>query len=200
MLHPLKSTSICLILLLAVSIFVSQFAEAANTTPITVGTIPNKTLKVNETYSVDLSSYFDDADGDTLTYTASSGDTGKATVSLSTATLTVTAVAAGSVTITATATDPDGEDVSQEFTVTVQAANQAPIAVGTIPDLELMLGASGEIVDASRYFDDEDVGALEYTVASSDTTVVTLSLLEPAVTVNHVGVGTATVTITASDL
>ena len=199
MLKRLTPPSIFLILLLGITLCVSGDAEAANTTPITVGTIPDKTLKVNETYSVDLDNYFDDEDGDTLTYTASSGDTAKATVSLSSATLTVTAVAVGSVTIEATATDPDDADVTQEFTVTVESANKAPTAKGTIPDFDLMLGASGVTVDASLYFDDEDVGALEYTVASSDTSVVTLSLLEPAVTVNHVGVGTATITITASD-
>ena len=192
------STSL-IILLMIVSLCISGVAEAANTTPITVGTIPDKTLKVNETYSVDLESYFDDEDGDTLTYTATSGDTVKATVSVSNATLTVTAVAVGSVTIEATATDPDDADVTQEFTVTVKSANKAPTAKGTIPNFDLMLGASGVIVDASLYFSDEDVGALEYTVASSNTAVVTLSLLEPSVTVNHVGVGTATITITATD-
>ena len=199
MLKRLTPLSIFLTLFLGMPLFVSSGAEAANTTPITVGTIPDKTLKVNETYSVDLEGYFDDGDGDTLTYTATSGDTVKATVSVSNATLTVTAVAVGSVTIEATATDPDGENVTHEFTVTVKSANKAPTATGTIPDFDLMLGASGVTVDASLYFSDEDVGALEYTVASSDTAVATLSLLEPAVTVNHVGVGTATITITASD-
>ena len=198
MLQQLRTARFFLMLLLSVTLSASGVAEA-NNTPITVGTIPDKTLKINETYSVDLSGYFDDEDGDTLTYTATSGDTVKATVSVSNATLTVTAVAVGSVTIQATATDPAGEDVTQEFTVTVESANEAPTAKGTIPDFDLMLGASGVTVDASLYFDDEDVGALEYTVASSDTAVATLSLLEPAVTVNHVGVGTATITITASD-
>ena len=188
-----------IILLMIVSICISGVTEAANTTPITVGTIPDKTLKVNETYSVDLEGYFEDGDDDTLTYTATSGDTVKATVSVSNAELTVTAVAVGSVTIEATAADPAGEDVTQEFTVTVESANKAPTAKGTIPNFDLMLGASGVTVDASLFFNDEDVGALEYTVASSNTAVATLSLLEPAVTVNPVGVGTATITITARD-
>ena len=199
MLKRLRTTRIYLILLLAVSLFGAQFAHAANTSPVTVGTIPDNTFKVNETYTVDLSGYFDDGDGDTLTYTASSGDTTKATVSVSSATLTVTAVAVGSVTIEATATDPDGEEATQEFTVTVQTANTAPAAVGTMDDHDLLLGASTVTVDASLYFTDEDVEALSYAATSSDTAVATLSVSGSAVTVNHVGAGTATITVTATD-
>ena len=174
MLKRLRATRIYLILLLAVSLFGAQFAHAANTSPIAVGTIPDKTFKVNETYTVDLSGYFNDGDGDTLTYTASSGDTTIATVSVSSATLTVTAVAVGSVTIEATATDPDSEDATQEFTVTVQAAaNTAPTTVGTMDDHDLLLGASTVTVEASLYFTDEDVEALSYTATSSDTAVAT---------------------------
>ena len=160
-------------------------------------------MKVNETYketyTVDLSGYFDDTDGDTLTYTASSGDTTKATVSVSSATLTVTAVAVGSVTIEATATDPDGDNVTQEFTVTVQSANTAPTTVGTMPDHDLLLGGSTVTIDASLYFTDTDVETLSYTAASSDTAVATLSVSGASVTVNHVGAGTATITVTATD-
>ena len=200
MLKRLRTTRIYLILLLAVSLFGAQFAEAANTAPTPVGTIPDKTFKVNETYTVDLSGYFDDGDGDTLTYTASSGDTTKATVSVSSATLTVTAVAVGSVTIEATATDPGGEEATQEFTVTVEAAaNTAPAAVGTMDDHDLLLGGSTVTVEASLYFTDEDVEALSYAATSSDTAVATTSVSGAGVTVNHVGAGTATITVTATD-
>ena len=157
-------------------------------------------MTVNDTYTVDLSGYFNDGDGDTLTYTASSGDTTKATVSVSSATLTVTAVAVGSVTIEATATDPDDEDATQEFTVTVQApANTAPTTVGTMDDHDLLLGASNVTIEASLYFTDDDVDTLTYTATSSDTAVATLSVSSAAVTVNHVGAGTATITVTATD-
>ena len=200
MLKRLRTTRIYLILLLAVSIFGAQFAHADNTSPVAVGTIPDKTFKVNETYTVDLSGYFDDGDGDTLTYTASSGDTTIATVSVSSATLTVTAVAVGSVTIEATATDPDDEEATQEFTVTVEAAtNTAPAAVGTMDDHDLLVGASTVTVEASLYFTDEDVEALSYTATSSDTAVATTSVSFAAVTVNQVGAGTATITVTATD-
>ena len=199
MLKRLRTPRIYLILLLAVSLFGAQFAHAANTSPIVVGTIPDKTLEVNGTYTVDLSGYFNDGDGDTLTYTANSGDTTIATVSVSTATLTVTAVAVGSVTIEATATDPDSEEATQEFTVTVQTANTAPTTVGTMDDHELLLGGSTVTVEASLYFTDEDVEALSYAATSSDTAVATLSVSGAAVTVNHVGAGTATITVTATD-
>ena len=84
---------------------------ASNTAPAASGTIPDQTVEVGgDAATVDASSYFTDADGDTLTYTASSSDTTKATVSVSSATVSITAVAAGTATITVTATDPGGTD------------------------------------------------------------------------------------------
>ena len=72
-----------------------------------MGTISDQALDVGGTAAtVDVSGYFSDPDGDTLTYTVSSSDTNVATASVSNATVTVTAVAAGSATITVTATDP----------------------------------------------------------------------------------------------
>ena len=56
----------------------------ANRSPISVGTIPNQTVRVGETAgTVDLSSYFSDPDGNPLTYSATSSNTSKATVSVS---------------------------------------------------------------------------------------------------------------------
>ena len=80
----------------------------SNRAPTAVGTIAAMTASVskgNET--LDASSYFSDADGDTLTYTATSSAVSKATVSVSGATVTITPVAAGPATITVKATDPE---------------------------------------------------------------------------------------------
>ena len=75
MLQRLITTSLSLVLLLAISVFVPGIAEA-NEAPTTVGTIPAQTLKVSGTdAAIDVSSYFSDPDGDTLTYTATSSDT-----------------------------------------------------------------------------------------------------------------------------
>ncbi len=47
-----------------------------NRAPQAVGTIPERTLSVGETATVDVSSYFSDLDGDALSYTAASSNAG----------------------------------------------------------------------------------------------------------------------------
>ena len=88
------------------------FSVKVNAAPAASGTIPNSTIDVetNPSYSVNVSTYFTDANNDTLTYTVTSSNTAAATVSLSNTTVTVTAVDRGSATITVTATDPHATD------------------------------------------------------------------------------------------
>ena len=200
MLQRLITASIFLMLLLGVSfLFVSGVAEA-NTAPTTVGTIPKQTLKLGgAAVTIDVSSYFSDGDGDTLTYTATSGDTTKVTASVSGADVTLTPVAGGTVTVIVQATDPEGAFAKQDITVNVDTPAAAPVAVGTIPNFDLLLGASNVTIEASLYFSDANGDDLSYTASSSDTAVATLSVSFAAVTVNHVGAGTATITITATD-
>ena len=199
MFQRLIPSSIFLILLLIVSVFVQGVAEA-NNAPTTVGTIPKQTLTLGgAAVTIDVSSYFSDADGDTLTYTATSDDTTKVTASVSGADVTFTAVAGGTVTVIVQATDPEGAFAKQDITVQVDTPAAAPVAVGTIPNFDLLLGASSVTIDASLYFSDANGDVLTHTATSSDTAVATISLLDPAVTVNHVGVGTTTITITATD-
>jgi len=77
-------------------------------------------VNVGDNVSVDdVSPYFSDPDGDILTYTARSSNTGLAMASVSVSTVTVTGVAEGSATITVTATDPGGLSATQSFDVTV---------------------------------------------------------------------------------
>ena len=199
MLQRLIPSSIFLILLLIVPVFVQGVAEA-NNAPTTVGTVPKQTLKLGgAAVTIDVSSYFSDADGDTLTYTATSGDTAKVTVSVSGADVTLTPVAGGTVTVIVQATDPEDAFAKQDITVQVEAPAAAPVAKGTIPNFDLLLGASNVTIEASLYFSDANGDDLTYTAASSDTAVATLSVSSAAVTVNHVGAGTATITITATD-
>ena len=185
-----------------------------NRAPAASGTIPNITKKASDSaVDVDLSGYFTDADGDTLTYTAISSDTSKATVSLSDATLTVTPVAAGTPTITATATDPDGEFATQSFTMTVNVANRAPVASTTIPNQTLPRvyapNDSSVILSLENYFSDPDGDALTYTAPLNDTSKVVvlnfyhgpskLRIFPPLA--NATGnSGTGSITVTATDI
>ena len=199
MLQRLPNLGIFLILILLVSSFVPGVAEA-NEAPTTVGTIPAQTVEVSGTAAtVDVSSYFSDPDGDTLTYTVSSSDTAIATVSVSSATVTISAVAAGTATITVTATDPDAATAAQTISVTVNPANRAPAAVGTVPAQTVKVGGTAATVDVSSYFSDADGDTLTYTVSSSDTAIATVSVSSATVTISAVAAGTATITVTATD-
>ena len=178
----------------------SLTVTSENKAPTTVGTIPKQTLTLGEAaVTIDVSSYFSDADGDTLTYTATSGDTTKVTVSVSGADVTLTPIATGTVTVVVQATDPDGAFAKQDMTVDVQTPPAAPVVKGTIPNFDLLLGASSITIVASLYFSDANGDVLTYTATSSDTAVATISLSDPLVTVNHIGVGTAAITVTATD-
>ena len=178
--------------------------EAANNAPTTNGTIPAQTVKVGGSdTTVDVSSYFSDADNDTLTYTASSSDTAKATVSVSSATVSITAVAAGTATITVTATDPGSLTATHTFSLTVNPQNSAPTTSGTIPDETLVTDGNTSQntrdLDVSSYFSDPDGDILTYTASSSDTAKATVSVSSATVTLTAVAAGTATITVTATD-
>ncbi len=97
----------------------------SNRSPVTVGSISDKTVKEGESEGVNASSYFSDPDGDALTYTASSSNTGVATASVSGRTVTVSGVAEGSATVRIRATDPGGLSATQTFSVTVEAGSAA---------------------------------------------------------------------------
>ena len=146
-------------------------------------------------FTVDLGDYFSDPDGDTLTYTASSGDTGVATVAVSGSTLTVTPVDEGDTSITVTASDAT-RSAAQLFALSL-VANRAPTTSGTIPDAEI--AKLDHVVDVASYFSDPDGDTLSYSASSDDTGVATVAVSGSEVTVSRVAAGTATITVTASD-
>ena len=78
-------------------------------------------------------------------------------------------------------------------------ANRAPEVVGTLPDRSLTVGGSVD-VDVSAPFVDPDGDALTYEVSWSQPDVVTVEDAGGTrVTVTAVGVGTATIRVTATD-
>ena len=103
-----------------------------NRPPDVTDEIPDQTVDVGDTVWFNVFPYFDDPDGDRLTYSAASADESIATVETPRSTVRITGVAAGSTTVTVTARDPDGLEASQEVGVTVNSADSrldcAPIA------------------------------------------------------------------------
>ena len=153
-----------------------------------------------------LSLYFSDADADTLTYTATSSDTTKATVSIVDETdaitmLYVTPVAAGTATITVTATDPEGASATQSYTLTVIPENTAPSPkpnIYKLPDQSIKVGGTATL-DLGGYFTDADGDTLTYTATSADTNKATVSVSSATLTITAVAEGTTTVTARATD-
>ena len=151
------------------------------------------------TVTLDLNSYFSDADGQMLNYTATSSDTGIATVSLLVANLTITGQANGTATVTVAGSD-SFVSVSQTIAVSVESP---PTAVGTMSNVYInTTGATQASVNASSYFSEPDGQTLTYSASSSNTGAATVSVSGSTITVTANGGGSggnATITVTASD-
>ena len=162
--------------------------------PDPCGSIPEQTIFVGESVTVDAC--FNDPNGEMLSFLVTTSDPGVATAVASGSRVTVTAASPGVAVVTMTATDPGGLKAQQSFRVMVP--NRAPSAVGTIEDRELMVGDS-TLLDASAYFSEPDGQALNYTVAVSDSSRLTVSARGTVLTLVAVARGTVAVTVTATD-
>ncbi len=173
--------------------------SVTNPVPTTVGTIADITdLVANGTpQAVNVTGNFSDPN-DTLTFTATSDDTAIATVTVMDSVVTVTPVAAGTTTITVTATDIASQTAEQTFSVTV--TNPAPTTVGTMDDItDLVENDSPRNVDVATNFSDPN-DTLTFSATSDDTAIATVAVMDSIVTVTPVAVGTATITVTATDI
>ena len=167
-----------------------------NQAPDTVGSMPDVSVAVDDSASLNAAAYFSDPDGDALFYSAASSNDGVAMVSLAGSVLTVLGFARDSATVTVTATDPGRLSVQQTFIVTVP--NQAPRTVGSIPANTIAVGDSAT-VNAASYFRDPDGDELTYKAASSNELVAGVNVVHSMVTLLGVGRGSAAITVTATD-
>ena len=172
----------------------SYDAVPANRAPKTVGSILSQTLK-SSYKDIYIGNKFSDPDGDTLSYSVRSYDTNVVTVSRTGSFIRITPRNAGSTTVTVTASD-GSLTATQTISVTVKAA---PIAVGTISAQFLTVGGSAVPIDVSDNFSDPDKDPLTYFAISKNTTIATASVSGAQVTIVPKSVGTATITVIASD-
>ena len=171
-------------------------ATVPNRAPEAVDSIPDFELAAGDTTTVDLSGYFTDPDGDALSYAAESSDAAVASLSASGTVVSVSAIAKGKATITVSASDPDGLSAERNFAVTVP--NRAPQTVDRIADRAMFVGESAT-VDVAAYFTDPDGEPLVYEAATSDPAKASVSVTETTVTVRGEAVGSATITVSATD-
>ena len=155
------------------------------------------------TQALDLSLYYNDPEGDNLTYTAESDNTAVATVApVDGSMTTIMAVAAGMATITISAADRDNDPVERDLVVTVRVQhvdNEDPVISGGISPMALRVGDVRDDLDLSMYFVDPDEDPLTYNAESGNTDVATVTRDGSMITITAVAKGTATITVTASD-
>ena len=98
----------------------------ANRPPTAAAALPDRTLSLPGTLTVDVSRAFADPDGDSLTWAVSSSVPDIVAVTAAGPRVALTAVSVGAATIEVTATDPGGLSASQSFTATVADRPSAP--------------------------------------------------------------------------
>ena len=98
-----------------------------------------------------------------------------------------------------TIADPGGLTDTATVTVTVLPVNDAPEAVGVIPDQPLEEGGEPVTLDIARYFTDVDGDVLTYTAESSNPAATAVTVSGSTLTLSAVVRGAATVTVTATD-
>lgn len=160
----------------------------------------NVTMDENTSRTVTLSA--SDANGDSLTYTASSSGAVSTNVSGKTLTLTSSEVDSDtSVQVSVTANDGKGGTDTETFTVTVKnvVVNTPPSVVLSPTDIELDVDET-EVVAATLSDQESDVNSLTSAVAVSNPSVISAALDSSGnVTVTALDTGVSVVTYTVTD-
>lgn len=178
-------------------------AEATNQPPI-ANHMRSWQLKVGTSKTVDAAGRFWDPDGDDLSLSAESSDTGVAKATISGNDLVLEPVAEGTATITLAAEDPEGLSASGEFQVTVRLPreNRAPTVTKT-PDSRNFIVDASLWMQSWRYFEDpdDDFADLRISAESSDPTRMLLGDIYPSGNFEMFAKseGEATITVTATD-
>ena len=154
-------------------------------------------------YSLDLSGFFTDPDGDSLTYTVNvDAESDVASATLEGTALTIEPLGAGTTSFLLTATD-DGEPPQSEqlqLTVTVIVVNEKPVAT-PLPALELTTKDILATLDLSEFFVDPDGDTLAYTLAEPTEPDVASATVEGNIlSIASLKEGTTSFQLTATDI
>ena len=154
----------------------------------------------DETVTVDVLANDTDADGDRLRVeTVSAAAHGTAAVAGGAVTYAPAANYHGADRFTYVVSDGRGLADTATVEVTVLPVNDAPEAVGVIPDQVLDEGGGEATVDLTPFFDDPDGDALTFRATSSDTDIATVTVAGAVLTLTPVAPGAVSVAVTAED-
>lgn len=145
------------------------FTVSVNSAPTVINALEDRVISEEGGRQLyDLSPVFSDADGDQLTYTVQATNAGTvADVGILNQLVTVDPLAIGVTEITVEASDNNGGSISDTFTVTIEAANAAPVILDQTFNI-----AENSTVDTSVGFinaSDENGDALIFSIITGNT-------------------------------
>ena len=169
----------------------------ANTAPTFSGTLASATATVGSAFSFTLpTGGFTDANGQTLTYTATGLPAGLS-INSGNGTIAGTPSASGTSSVTLTATDTGNASASSSFSLTVNA-NTAPVFSGTLTSAPGIVGQAFSFTLPTGGFTDANGQALTY-AATGLPAGLSLNAGTGAITGTPTTAGNSTVTIRATD-
>ena len=151
------------------------FAVTVKSIPTISQAIPPVELTAAQVSDVpDLDSYFDDADGDALTFTSviSGGGQGAAALSYANNTITITGLSSGSAMVEVTAWDPDGNKASQSFIIQVSGVVSFGSGEYVLPEsgndalLDVQISGRSGNVSVPVIFIDGSTAYADYTITN----------------------------------
>ncbi len=171
-----------------------------NNAPVEVGEIPDQTLLLNdEGTELDMTPYFRDEDGDTLSFMPQSSNPRVVTASSSGPSIRFNVVGVGQARMTVLAEDPEGATASLDFTVTVLTPNATPVVTEAIPDQTLRVGDPGLALNLAPYFTDPDGDALTFSAESEDESIATVEVAGSVAIMTGAAAGETTLTAVVMD-
>ena len=172
--------------------------EHQNRSPTLADSIAAQEQDKGDTVTIDLDMHFEDPDEDQLTYTAESSNELLLTVAIAGADLSLAALRPGELTVSVEATDPEGLSASQEVSVTVVGANEAPMVAEELEDVSFEQAEYADF-ELGSYFSDPDGDPLTYSAVANDTTVVEVEIVDDSMRVSALAPEETTVEVTATD-
>lgn len=171
-----------------------------NHLPELVSNIPAQTIIIDSEKTFELAPYFTDDDGDVLTYYVDQFSQTNIVATVQNSTLKLKGLAVGSGTLSVLVVDAAGDFITTTMSYTVRPLNAPPTVAAIIPDQVLEVGQAPVSINLAEYFRDEDVNdVLRYAVISTETSVVTVSMIGSVLQITPVSFGSVTLTASAED-